>query len=100
MGLLDRFKSTNIPVSEWTSTQRTIGKLQADHERLELSWQAYRDELRKLVQRWEQRESRARRKEATQEEEADEQPEPTQRQVADEITERIWARRNAKRGSA
>ena len=100
MGLFDWSKRTDITLKEWNALQRTIGQHSAELERLELTWKAYKDEIKKLVQRWEQREYRAAKKEAAQEEEDPVVPEPTRREVADEISERIWTRRNAKRGSA
>lgn len=103
MGLKDWLRTrpgpTNITVEEWNKLQRTVGTLSAQVESQQMVWESYRDEIKTLVERWRKREERRVKKGAAQEEEA-EQPELTQRQVADEITERIWARRNKKRGSA
>lgn len=63
MRLWDIFR--RAPVVERTATVdewKARGRLEAEVERLSLEWVAYRDELRRLVQRLEKRDQRLERK--------------------------------------
>lgn len=75
---------------------RRLGRLEAEVERLSLQWVAYRDELKRLVNRLEKREQRA--EERAQRESAENAPR-FEEPVQDETTRRVLARRNARFGN-
>lgn len=93
MGLLDLFRpAATVRPPLALDDARRLGRLEAEVERLSLQWVAYRDELKRLVNRLEKREQRAEER-AERERTAPEfeAPEPAQ----DEVTRRVLARRNA-----
>ena len=95
MSLLDRFRQ---PPEERPTLAlddvRRLGRLEAEVERLGLQWVAYRDELRRLVQRLEKREQRA--EERAEREQAENVPR-FEEPALDETSRRVLARRNASR---
>jgi len=99
MGLLDRFRRPPPPPDPLDlDAIRRLGRLEAEIERLGLQWAAYRDELRRLVQRLEKREQRAEQR--AEREEAGRVGDLNVPAAVDEISARVMARRNAmNRGS-
>jgi len=71
---------------------RRLGRLEAEVERLSLQWVAYRDELKRLVNRLEKREQRA---EERAQREADAVEHEPDFPAMDETSRRVLARRNA-----
>lgn len=61
MSLLDLFRRTPDaePPAHVAELYRKVGRLDAAVDGLELKWETYRDELRRLVQRLEKRDQRA-----------------------------------------
>ena len=70
-----------------------LGRLEAENERLDLEWKAYRDELKRLVNRLEKRDQREASRIAQDRDEPLEALSPS-----DEITARVLARRKALNG--
>lgn len=60
MGLFDSFSrpATEVP-EHYVDLVRRVGRCEAETERLSLIWEAYRDELKRLVSRLEKRDQRA-----------------------------------------
>lgn len=84
MGLLDVFRrGQRAEPEEW----RRLGRLEAEVESLGLQWRAYRDELKRLVNRLEKRDARAEERERVA---SAPPPEP----LVDEITQRVHERRS------
>lgn len=65
---------------------RRLGRMEADVERLELSWTNHKDQLNRLVNRLEKRDERAQKRE-TEPEVGEDEPEVT------DLRERVLARR-------
>ena len=99
MGLLDTLRLAGGrpkapgPALPDPEIYRRVGRLEAECERLDLSWVAYRDELRRLVARLEKRDQRAQERETREQEGSDKAEGP------DAITAKVWARRNRNRGA-
>lgn len=73
MRLRDIFgRPADQPPEHIAELYRRVGKLDATTSSLELQWQSYRDELRRLVQRLEKRDQRAELKTSH-----DDAPQPT-----------------------
>lgn len=87
----------DVPKPDPTESPRSrdfwlrIGRLEADVASLVMQWAAYRDELRRLVNRLEKRDQRAEARETR-------AAEPDVEIDTDETTARVLARRHALRG--
>jgi len=76
-----------------------MGRLEAAVETLELKWQGYRDEIKKLVSRLEKRDQRAEQKlraAAAQDEEIPSNGNNDIAEIVDETTARVLARRKSR----
>lgn len=85
MSLLDLFRRSPAELPEhYVELVRRQGRIEAEVERLDLIWTAYRDELKRLVARLEKRDQRATEKKKKADVGED---------VAESANERILARR-------
>ena len=89
---LDMFRRPKITPLE-SEDLRRMGRLEAAVESLELKWVNYRDEIKKLVNRLEKREERLEKKLREIADETVETPNNGDESIADEISQRVNARR-------
>jgi len=85
-GPLTSQKIEDVTHDEYGVLMRRLGRMEADVERLELSWTNHKDQLNRLVNRLEKREERAEKRSA-ESEEVQETPGVTA------LRERVLARR-------